>query len=958
MAGQRPSLAAGEPNKNTRSFLPNDYQLQTATIMAESQRPGQPVPKRQEPDKTEAFEVDTDSLGAGHETPAGLTAPFVDGAADEDAADLIETGDWASSVEDRQGIKAKADRPRPAPVPGYEILDELGRGGLGIVYRARQKGLKRLVALKMILAGSHAGGEELARFQIEAEAVANLQHANIVQIHDVGEHQGIPYIALEYVDGGGLDHKLARKLLEDAEAAELVETLGRAIDYAHRKGVIHRDLKPANVLLTAEGVPKIADFGLAKRLEEDSGQTRTGAVMGTPSFMAPEQARGAVDEIGPLADVYALGAILYCVLTGRPPFTSSSPVETIRQVLFAEPVPPTRLQPKVHPDLETICLKCLQKDPRKRYPSGEELADDLLRFREGKPILARPVGTPERVWRWCRRNPRVAIPSAAAMLLALTLMIGGPAAAIAVNREKNTAIVAQDQAEENERQAKASEQEAIDERKKALASEQEALDAREEARANEQEAVEARKTAAAQGRFALDTINTLVRDVQDELKHQPQLQALRQRLLKSALGGLDLVAANGVDADQKDLLMAAAYRRLGDIYLELGQSEKALDQYGLCCNIVDELGKNQTLPNYHHNLSSSYSNMGEAARRSGNPSLAADHFRKALGVRREWAVETPTNKYIPQNIAESLGKLGGTSLMMGQVTEAHKFYSESLRLREEWVEWAPANPDAKQELAGAYNAMARTTLRQGKLDDSVTYAQKARDLLSQILETRPQDSDLRGNTALFSNQLANVCLMGGKTQRAIEAYSSALPLLENLLQRDPQNALWRRSVIETSYGLGAAYDRLGQPEAAEHFTKALELRRQLVEEDVNNVDERTGLVLALGRCGEFRQAAEIADTLLAENAQNAHVLYNLATGYAVCAAAVARVEDDSTETADLLKKYTAAAVNALRAAVEQGYEVAIDLRLDPDLDGIRDRDEFRKLLDSNPTSDDLPPEQD
>ncbi len=764
-----------------------------------------------------------------------------------------------------------------------------------------------------------------------------------MQIHDVGEHQGVPFIALEYVDGQGLDQKLAGKPLEDAKAAELVEILARAIDYAHGRGVIHRDLKPANVLLTAEGVPKIADFGLAKRLEDDSGHTRAGVVMGTPSYMAPEQARGAVDEIGPLADVYALGAILYCMLTGRPPFTAAGTVETIRQVLSAEPVPPSRLQPKVHRDLETICLKCLQKDSGKRYPSGEELADDLLRFQQGKPILARPVGALERVWRWCRRNPRVALPSLAATLLALALMIGGPAAAVAVNRQKNIAVRAQGRAEQKEEQAKASEQKAVE--------------AREEARANEQKAVEAQNTAATQGRLALDTIKTVIREVQSGLEHQPQLQELRQRLLQSALAGLDLVAANGIDADQKDLLTAAACRRLGDIFLDLGQSEKALEQYALCCDIVDELDENESLSNRYHNLSSSYTNMAEAAKRIGKSSQARDYLLRALEVRRDWAEAEPANKMVPQNIAASLGKLGSVSLMLGQVLEAEEFYKESLQLRKQWVEWDPANPTAKMELAGAYNAMGRLTLRQGKFDESETCALEARNLLAQVLETQPQDVYLRWNTALFSNQLATVYLMGDKPQQAVREYSSSLGPLEALLEGDPQNARLRGNIIETHYGLGTAYHRLGQPRAAEHYTKALELRRELVEEDPNNVAERSGLVLALGRCGEYRQAAQIADSLL-EDPQDAHVLYVLATGYAVCAEAVAQVEDDVPEKAELLERYTAAAIDTLRSAIDQGYQAPAELRLDPDLDGIRDRAEFRELLDSAATPHDLRGEQD
>jgi WD40 repeat protein len=309
-------------------------------------------------------------------------------------------------------------------VPGYDILGELGRGGMGVVYRARQIKLNRLVALKMVLAGGHAGEAELVRFRTEAEAVAQLQHPNVVQIYEVGDHRGLPYFALEYCAGGSLEKQLAGTPLPPPQAAQLVETLARAVHAAHQQGIIHRDLKPANVLLSADRIPKITDFGLAKKLDSAAGQTASGAILGTPSYMAPEQAGGRRQQLGPATDVYALGAILYELLTGRPPFKAATPLDTVLQVLSDEPVPPSRLQPKVPRDLETICLKCLAKDPPKRYGSAEALAEDLGRFRAGRPIAARPVGAAERLLRWCRRNPLVAgLTAAVAALLLLTIAV-------------------------------------------------------------------------------------------------------------------------------------------------------------------------------------------------------------------------------------------------------------------------------------------------------------------------------------------------------------------------------------------------------------------------------------------------------------------------------------------------------------------------------------------------------
>jgi serine/threonine protein kinase/WD40 repeat protein len=336
----------------------------------------------------------------------------------------------------------------PRQVAGYTLLDELGRGGMSVVYRARQAHPARLVALKMILGGGHAEAERRARFLAEADAIARLQHPNIVQIYEVGTHDDLPFLALEYVAGGSLAEQVRGAPLSPRQAAALLEPLARAAHFAHEHGVIHRDLKPANVLLAtdtlarrasegtreepslarranvpaADLIPKITDFGLAKQQRSDL--TATGAVLGTPQYMAPEQAAGKGKEVGPAADTYALGTILYECLTGRPPFLAATSLDTLAQVLADEPVPPRRLNRQVPRDLETVCLKCLHKDPRQRYASAGELAEDLGRWQRGEPVRARPVGTTGRLWRWCRRRPAVAGLSAAVVTLLLVLTAG------------------------------------------------------------------------------------------------------------------------------------------------------------------------------------------------------------------------------------------------------------------------------------------------------------------------------------------------------------------------------------------------------------------------------------------------------------------------------------------------------------------------------------------------------
>ncbi|VTS05457.1 WD40 repeat domain-containing serine/threonine protein kinase [Tuwongella immobilis] len=361
--------------------------------------------------------------------------------------------DGATTV-DRFGESALYESATSPNIDGYELLDVLGRGGMGVVYRARQVQLDRQVALKVILNGAHAEPMQRERFQREAMTVAALSHPNIIRIYEVGEYSGLPYLALELVEGGSLADRLDGTPWPAKPAAKLIETLARAMHHAHEEGIVHRDLKPANILLQSslpgsanrsaqesvtlsakslDDQPKITDFGLAKRFDatlEDSPRpgTHTGAVLGTPNYMSPEQASGHHREHGPHSDIYSLGAILYELLTGRPPFAGESAVETIMQVMMGDALPPRMLHPRLARDLDTICLKCLQKDPRKRYSSAAELADDLARFQAGKPILARPIGRIERTMKWAKRHPAIAVSSVLGTLvllgaLALTLWV-------------------------------------------------------------------------------------------------------------------------------------------------------------------------------------------------------------------------------------------------------------------------------------------------------------------------------------------------------------------------------------------------------------------------------------------------------------------------------------------------------------------------------------------------------
>jgi len=359
----------------------DDHPINDAVVeYFDAMKAGQVFDRAQYPELAEFF-ADTDDV-------ARWTMPL------RDTAMRLKTASDSSQTIDFQPRNVAK---RIASFGAYEILEELGRGGMGIVYKARHLKLQRLIALKMIVTGQHGGAERATRFQAEARAVARLQHPNIVQIYEIGEHEGVPYFSMEYADGVCLAARLKRSPPSDMEAARLVELLARTVHYAHGRGIVHRDLKPANILLTSDGIPKIADFGLAKFLHEDVGATTDGTLLGTPSYMAPEQAAGKVREIGPATDVYSLGAILYEMLTGRPPFRGENIRTTLRSVEEDPPESPRLFNPRVDPALESICLKCLEKNQADRYRTAEALAEDLAAFQHGESLRHASTGS-TRIW--------------------------------------------------------------------------------------------------------------------------------------------------------------------------------------------------------------------------------------------------------------------------------------------------------------------------------------------------------------------------------------------------------------------------------------------------------------------------------------------------------------------------------------------------------------------------------
>ncbi len=440
-----------------------------------------------EGDSDQTVQLSPTSLAtSGEQTSDSGETCYIEASADSRESLVAEPAASSAHGSFNEGAPLGSSVLEGVQVPGYDILGELGRGGMGVVYKARHCRLQRLVALKMVLAGAHVGAVGLARFRAEAEAVAKLAHTNIVQIYETGEHEGRPFFSLEFVEGGSLDQRIAEGSVPPRAAARLVETLARTMEVAHERGIVHRDLKPANILLakisnlsslvgnrdvdsfslpgnhwSRSTIPKIADFGLAKRVDEDSSQTQSGAILGTPSYMAPEQAGGKNREIGPAADIYALGAILYELLVGRPPFKAGNPIDTIRQVIEQEPVPPRQLEPRIPHDLETICLKCLEKDPARRFARSADLAEDLRRFVVGDPILARPTPAWERAWKWGKRRPALVALMAVSTMAVLSMVLFVVWHNVSLRTRLDIALA-------HERAARQREEDAIEERRLSL----------------------------------------------------------------------------------------------------------------------------------------------------------------------------------------------------------------------------------------------------------------------------------------------------------------------------------------------------------------------------------------------------------------------------------------------------------------------------------------------------------
>ncbi len=662
-------------------------------------------------------------------------------------------------------------------VGDYELLEQISRGGMGIVYRARQVSLNREVAVKVLLDSAFASREELARFRAEAAAAAALHHPNIVAVHEISEDKGRQFFSMDFVAGKDLAELTRDGPLPSRQAAELVAKVADAVQHAHDRGILHRDLKPSNVLVDAEGEPRVTDFGLAKRVAQAPPSlvgtahpadavrplTLTGQIIGTPGYMSPEQAT-AKRDIGPAADIYSLGALLYQLVVGRAPFVGETPTAVLRQVEEMEPVSPRLLNLIVPTDLETVCLKCLAKEPSGRYTSAHELGEDLRRFLAGEAIVARPTSAWHRTWRWCRRRPAVASLGALVTLLLVVVAVGAVLSARRFQEDQRTEAGLRAEAEERLRQGER-------------------------------------------------LINFMLTDLVKQLEPVGRLD-----VLESTISEVDQFYAKIPPAmltPESQRHRANALFQFGEIRSIQGRLPEARTNYDAAINAYSRLiSACPTNLQWQYELTRTWNSLGIVFAMQKNFANAAEALGQALRGREQLMKTQPTNSEWLGGVAATSQNLGQVQRNLGNLDQAEDYLRRAESAFRRWIEVEPDSLAAKDKLAIVKGSIGQLLAARDQLTEAAAAYHEKAGIHRELLRQDPQNTSWQANLARGLGYLGELQFRQSNFVAAVATLTEAINLHEALVARDPANREWEMPLVTELVDLGSALRKLGKPEAA------------------------------------------------------------------------------------------------------------------------------------------------